>query len=366
MKKGWSDMDTPLEKVTGFIREKKVDGVFFRKRNNFSWMTGGKVNHIVNTTEIGVADLVIFEDRKYCITSKMELARIKDEELDGLGYEFISMEWYEDQDEAIRNLCKGKTMATDVPFEGFLDFGLELASLRFTLNEEEITRYRLLSEKAAKAVEAACHEVEPGWTEYEIAAHLAGKVMKDGINPQVILVSTDERVFKYRHPIPTAKKLEKYAMVVLCAEKGGLVANVTRFVHFGKLPEKLVENKQKLVQIEVAMVAATRPGTAIKDVLQLGLDQYKEVGHPEDWRFLHQGGPTGYASREFIATPESKGVVHLNQAFAWNPAIEGIKLEDTILVGEHENEIMTYTGDWVYMEIEHEGKKYLRPDILVR
>jgi len=359
-------MSTAIERVLSFIEEKEIDGVFFRKRSNFSWVTEGKVNHIVNTTENGVADLLITADKKYCITSKMESARIHDEELAGLGYEFITPEWYEDQDAAVRELCAGKKVASDVPFGDFLDFGAQLTSLRYSLNEAEISRYRWLSLKAAKAVEATCREIEPGWTEYEIAAHLGSKVVKDGITPQVILVSTDERVFKYRHPIPTDKKLKNYAMIVICAEKNGLVANVTRFVHFGELPRELRENKQKLVQIDLAMNTATRPGAAIKDILQYGFDTYRKVGHGDDWRLLHQGGPTGYASREFLATPEVEGTVQVNQAFAWNPAIKGIKSEDTILVREHENEFLTFTGEWVYMEVEQAGKKYLRPDILVR
>ncbi|MDQ0220000.1 M24 family metallopeptidase [Peribacillus cavernae] len=357
---------TPLQKVKDFMKQKEIDGVLFRTRSNFSWLTGGKDNHIVHTTELGVADLLILPEKKYCITSKMESARIHDEELIGLDYEFIATEWYENQDKAIEKLCEGKTIASDVPFSHFLDFGRELTGLRFTLNEKEINRYRLLSQKAAGAVESTCREIEPGMTEFEIAAHLAAKVMKDGMNPHVILVSTDDRVFKYRHPIPTEKKLEEYAMIVLCAEKGGLVSNVTRFVHFGALPEELAVNKGKLMQIDVAMNAVTRPGTPIKDVLQKGFDTYSEVGYPDDWRYLHQGGPTGYATREFIATPDMEDIVHLHQAFAWNPAIRGIKSEDTILVGEDDNEVLTHTGEWVYLETEHNGKKYLRPDILIR
>ncbi|CCQ98122.1 hypothetical protein CULT_80015 [[Clostridium] ultunense Esp] len=81
---------------------------------------------------------------------------------------------------------------------------------------------------------------------------------------------------------------------------------------------------------------------------------------------MHQGGATGYASREYFATPASEEVVHLHQAFAWNPAILGLKSEDTILVGEKENEVLTHTGSWVYLEMEQDGKRYLRPDILVR
>lgn len=355
-----------LEKVTGFLKEKGYDGVLFRKRSNFSWITGGKDNHIVNTTVNGVADLIIFADKKYCITSKMESARIHDEELEGSGYEFITPEWYENQDEVVRTLCAGKKMASDVVFAPFDEMASELAHLRFTLTAEEQDRYRWLAQKAARAVEETAREIQPGMTEFEIQAHLAAKVIKDGINPHVILVSTDERVFKYRHPIPTAKKLEKYAMIVICAEKFGLVANATRFVHFGPLPEELAENKAKLVQIDIAMNLATRPGTLIKDVLAKGFAAYSEVGYGEDWRFLHQGGPTGYDTREFLAVPDGPGIVHENQAFAWNPAIRGIKSEDTILVGAEENEFLTHTGDWVYIEVEKDGKTYLRPDILVR
>lgn len=359
-------VSSPLAKIAAFLTEHHYDGVLLRKRSNFAWITGGKDNHIVNTTENGVADLVFFSDKKYCITSKMESARIHDEELAGLGYEFVTPEWYEDQDAAVRALCVGKKIASDTALEPFDQLTAELAQLRFTLTETEQERYRWLGQKAANAVEETAREIKPGMTEFEIQAHLAAKVMKEGINPHVLLVSTDERVFRYRHPIPTAKKLENYAMIVICAEKWGLIANATRFVHFGPLPQELAENKQKLVQIDIAMNVATRPGTPIKEVLEKGFDMYREVGYGEDWRFLHQGGPTGYASREFLAAPDGPGIVHENQAFAWNPAIRGIKSEDTILVGKEENEIITHTGNWVYIKVEKHGKKFLRPDILVR
>ncbi|WML48301.1 hypothetical protein RCG23_24165 [Neobacillus sp. PS3-34] len=93
---------------------------------------------------------------------------------------------------------------------------------------------------------------------------------------------------------------------------------------------------------------------------------YREVGYCEDWRFLHQGGPTGYATREFLATSASEEKVNLHQAFAWNPTIKGIKSEDTILVGEEENEFLTHTGEWVYLELEKDGRKYLRRNVLIK
>ncbi|MBA4544424.1 MULTISPECIES: Xaa-Pro peptidase family protein [Thermoactinomyces] len=359
-------VNTALERVRTFMDDKKLDGVLFRRRDFFSWLTGGKDNHIVNTTELGVAPLLILRDRKICLASKMEAARIREEELYGQGYDWITPEWYEGEIETIQRICAGKRIGSDTPIDGLLYVEEELRALRYVLTESEIEDYRSLSQLAARAVESACRELVPGQSEHEIAANLAYKVLKEGMNPQVILVATDERIFRYRHPIPTDKKLERYAMLVLCAEKGGLVSNVTRFVHFGPLSPELEENKRKLAQIDAAMNAATRPGTPICKVIETGIEMYVRMGFPEDWKLLHQGGPTGYASREFLATPDAKGRVLLHQAFAWNPAIRGIKSEDTILVKEHENEFLTHTGEWVYLEVKHDGKTYLRPDILVR
>lgn len=358
--------DAAVAKIRAFLKARKLDGVLLRTRSNFAWATGGGDNHIVNTTALGVADLLILADNIYCITSRMEAARIRDEELADFGCEFVTPEWYEGNDEAILQLCAGKAVGADVWFHHLPNVANELAQVRYTLTEEEMERYRRLGRTAAKALEAACRELQRGWTEHEIAAHLAAKVMREGINPQVLLVATDERIYRYRHPIPTDKRLDRYAMLVLCAEKGGLVANVTRFVHFGDLPPALEENKRKLAEIEIAMIAATRPGAKMADILQRGIEAYQRVGYPDDWRLLHQGGPSGYASRELLVVPGGEGVVQAQQAFAWNPAIRGIKMEDTFLVHEADIEFITHTGEWVYMEAASEGRTYLRPDILIR
>lgn len=365
------DVQNRIEKVRNLLYEKGLDGVLLRKRRSFSWVTSGQVNHIVNTTEFGVADLLIFQDEAYCVTSKMESARIGEEELDGLGFTLVTPEWYEGHGAAIESLCKGKKIGVDAGADiaglpNAIDISNELFELSYTLTPLEIERYRWLSQKAAKSLEDTCKEIKPGMSEYEIQTVLASKVLPEGINPQVILVATDERIFRYRHPIATDKKLETYAMIVICAEKWGLVTNLTRFVHFGPLPKQIAENRDKLVEIDLAMNLKTRPGVPIRDVFNEGIQTYAKVGYGEDWRYLHQGGPTGYASREFLANTESPGCVQLHQAFAWNPAIRGIKSEDTILVGESQNEFLTHTGEWVYLQIEVDGKSYLRPDILVR
>jgi len=360
-----------IKRLRDFLREKDLDGVLLRKRRSFSWLTNGHVNHIFTTSELGVADLLIFEDKLYCITTKMEFARIQEEELSELEIEWITPEWYEGHQEAIRKLCQGKKIGTDVcpetiPLTAGIDMSQELAKLSYILSHEEIERYRWLSQNVARALELTCRQIVPGMSEFEIQALLISKVVRLGIQPQVLLVATDQRIYKYRHPIPTEKKLECYAMLVLCGEKWGLVSNATRFVHFGSITEELQQNKRKLLEIDLAFNSATWPGVPIKDVFRQGIEAYGRMGYQEDWRSLHQGGPTGYASREFLANLECEGMVQNHQAFAWNPSLKGIKSEDTILVTENGPEFLTHTGKWDYMKMEKNGLIYLRPDILIR
>ena len=360
-----------IKRIRELLREKDLDGVLLRKRRSFSWLTNGRANYIFTSTELGVADLLIFEDRVYCITTKMEFARMQEEELSDLEIEWITPEWFEGHLKAIDNLCQRKKMGTDVcpetiPLSAGIDLSKEIAELSYVLSLGEIERYRWLSQSVARALEMTCRQIERGMSEFEIQALLTSKIICLGIQPQVLLVATDQRIYKYRHPVPTEKKLENYAMLVLCGEKWGLVVSATRFVHFGPISEELQQNKRKLLEIDLAFNLATRPGVPIKDVFQQGIEVYSKMGYKEDWRSLHQGGPTGYAAREFLANLDSEGMVLEHQAFAWNPSLKGIKSEDTILVTGNGPEFLTHTGEWEYMQMEKNGQIYLRPDILIR
>lgn len=210
-----------LDTVQKWLEEKGLDGVLLRTRANFSWLTRGGDNHIVNTRELGVADILLLRDgEKYVITSKSEARRIEEEE--GMqDYTFIVTEWYEDANEEWKKLCEGKRIGADVPVEGLENVSADFAALRYVLDEEDLKKYRWLCYEAAHTLESVCRRVRPGMTEFEIAGMLSGEIVSKGMNPAVALVSSDERVFKYRHPIPTSKTFERYAMIVICAEKWG-------------------------------------------------------------------------------------------------------------------------------------------------
>jgi antitoxin VapB len=59
-------------------------------------------------------------------------------------------------------------------------------------------------------------------------------------------------------------------------------------------------------------------------------------------------------------------VVQEGQAYAWNPSIIGAKSEDTFLVGQAGNDVLTTIPGWPMIAVELPGEKdpILRPGTL--
>ncbi|HEY5156941.1 MAG TPA: M24 family metallopeptidase, partial [Anaerolineales bacterium] len=181
----------------------------------------------------------------------------------------------------------------------------------------------------------------------------------------VNLIATDERIFKYRHPLMTTKKLARYAMLILYGRKQGLVCSITRLVHIGPLSEEVRYIVEVVARVDAEMIMATRPGWPVKEIFGIAMRAYAQAGYPEEWRLHHQGGPVGYEPREYLATPASTETVSVGQAYAWNPSITGAKSEDTFLVGESDNEIITTISGWLVIKVDINGQTLERPAILV-
>jgi Xaa-Pro aminopeptidase len=154
-------------------------------------------------------------------------------------------------------------------------------------------------------------------------------------------------------------------MVVICGRKWGLIVSLTRLVHLGRIPKELRKKHQAVVRVDTAFIANTRPGIVVGDVFRKGVQAYLDNGFPGEWRLHHQGGPTGYAGRDYKATSEEKRAVQLPQAFAWNPSIRGTKSEDTIIALPDKTEIISNTPDWPMLTVEYGNLRWERPDILI-
>jgi len=193
---------------------------------------------------------------------------------------------------------------------------------------------------------------------------LAQASLARGGHAIVNLVASDERIARYRHPLPTSKSVERYVMVVLCLRCQGLIAAVTRLVHFGAIPEALAAKARVVASIYARMILGTRPGKTLGDMYALAEQAYREAGYPAAIEEHHQGGSIAYLPREVLAQPNETTLIAERQAFAWNPSVSGAKSEDTIIAGPTGPAVITQTPGWPMVAVTIDGQTIERPAIL--
>jgi antitoxin VapB len=359
-----NEFETKQERIQVLLEKHRLDGLLLRRVNNFAWATCGASSYINRADLFSNSSLLITPTSRHLLTDNIEASRLMDEEgLAQQGWEFQVSPWYDGKNK-ISELTKGMKLGADFSFPNALDLSHAIAQLRFNLTHEEGKRFKTLGILCAQGMQQAVKAVRPGMTEYEVAGLLAQAVESRGVQTIVNLIAFDDRIFSYRHPLPTSKKLQQYAMLVLCGRKWGLICSLTRLVHFGKLPDEVRQKGGLIAQIDAEMIAATRPNNTLGDVFQKAQAAYAYAGFPDEWQLHHQGGSAGYAPREITATPESTQPILPGQAFAWNPSITGVKSEDTILVGERSNEIITEMADWPTIDVLIGDQIIRRPAIL--
>ncbi len=367
------EVEVKHQAVCRVLDEAKLDAVVLSQRWNFAWYSAGGQSYVNHASDTGAASLVVTAGGAVCITSNIEAARLAQEELDNTGIEVVGCDWWDGdvQAKAFAERLKGKRFAADVGVGGLPDGAQPMPAafedLRLVLLANEIDRYRRIGRATGEALEWACRNFPAGGTEFELAGLVSQAMWQRQLKPHVVLVAGDERLDRWRHPIPTGREIRSRAMAVVCAEQAGLIASATRLFSFGEPDGAWHERQKAICGVDAAMMAATQPGKTLGDVFTVLEKAYDKAGFAGGWQHHHQGGPTGYRTREGRTTPGNPTRIVSNQAFAWNPSLVAAKSEDTMLLpGGGEMEIITATGDWPVVRVEVDGRMIERPDLLVR
>lgn len=329
------------EKLGELMQRLNLEALLLRRPANCAWYTGGADNRVDHASPLGVADVLIAHDKEYVFTNNIEAPRMREEQTP--GFEVIEHPWHEEDAPAIRAAIGDARLGTDFPLGGALDVSDQVSALRRVLDSDAIERYRAVGADAAEAVSEAALSVEPGMTEHEAAANLAAACRRRGLFSSVLLAAADERIAAYRHPLPHGAEIQTRVMLVVSAERGGLYANITRMVHFEEPDPETARRQETCGEILRRMRdEATLPGRALSDAFAECRRFFAEAGYPEEWKLHHQGGMTGYASREVIANPRTREQIQIGQAFAWNPSITGAKAEETFILTDSGPEVITH------------------------
>ncbi len=332
-----------LERLRSVLCAHGAAGAALRSRRNFAWLTSGGDNHVLAASEEGFATILVTAHDAVVLTANNEAPRIHDEEVGGLPIDVVGLPWERPEalGEEIRARVDG-VVVDDVALEA------DLWRHRATLGAEEQRRFALLGARTARAMTTTLATARPGELETSLGARLALALAADGIRAPVVLVASDERIRRYRHPIPVPKPIDTSLMLIVGAELGGLVVAMTRFAWLRGRPDPETERRFDAVnRVHAAFLTATRVGRTLAEVLADGVAAYGAEGFPDEWSLHHQGGPIGYQGREAVATPGNDSRINAEMAFAWNPSITGTKAEDTfVLHADGARDIVTRDPYW--------------------
>jgi antitoxin VapB len=321
----------------GAAREAGFDALVARSPATVRWLLCGRGQPV----DVCAADytVVLVGSRAYVLYMDIESSRVESEErLEELGLERVTFPWHAGAEATIAELLEGARACSDAELEG------ALAPHRRELDEAERERYRSAGAAAAGVFAETLETLAPGRSELDVAGELAGRAEARGLVPRVVLVAGAARQRVHRHPLPTPASLGPHALLALTAEREGLFVSLTRLVSFGSAPAELARLVRACAEVDAAVLAASRPGATLGELLDVLAAAYEERGFPEEWRRHHQGGLTGYKGREVFATPGETTRLGPSCALAWNPSIAGgAKSEDTALVGPGGIEVVTAT-----------------------
>ncbi|MCC7369162.1 MAG: M24 family metallopeptidase [Chloroflexi bacterium] len=358
-----AELATKLDIVRGALERDGAVAARLRGVDWFAWATCGGSNVVILTTETGVGEVFITTDAAWVLTDEIEAGRLAAEEAP-LGLPVWAAPWNDGlaRQAFVDSVVAGGKVVSDRPLLTEMPLPGELVAAKRRLLPAELDRYRLLGRDAAEAMTEVLHRAAPDWTEWQLAGAGAEALWRRGIEPTLTLVGGEERLPHFRHATATRKPLGSRAMLVFCGRRHGLYANLTRFVYFRNPTaeeETLIEH---VARVEAVTFAASTPGTTAGAVYDVIVSAYAELGHPGQEQQHHQGGTTGYLSREAFALPGLGLPIDENTALAWNPSLPGAKIEDTVITSRGGIEILTIDPAWPSVEVD--GRP--RPDVLVR
>ncbi|MCL6613956.1 MAG: M24 family metallopeptidase [Firmicutes bacterium] len=376
------ELDLKRSRLQELARRHRLTHIALFRRPNVAWALGGIDTYVLLSTTRGALALVydVADDAMLLVTTNNEVARLLDEELAGSAYAVLrrnieAVPWYSvPLDVAVGRMVGSGRLGSDLPLDLEPDSRLHVELLKRQIQaaqapllEVEIRRARCLSQAVANAVEGTLREATPGNCEQEVAASIAGALLRAGVRPVVLLIGADERIWRYRHPLPTSKKVKHLLMAAVVGERWGLHACVTRMVCFGPPDTDVRRRFNGVRRVFATLCEATRPGVEYRVVLERAKEAYREVGFPDEWKHHHQGGPGGYYVPDFRATLDPDNRVCEGTIVCWNPTISGVKTEDTILVREKASELLSLTDGWPQSrECTASGTEWTLPELLVR
>ena len=344
-----------IQPLRDLMKAKGLEAFVLRRNPNLAWAIAGR-SHVPTTIDAACFDLIITQDSATAITNVVEAPRLSAEELPS-EVTVKAVKWSEGRDP---QLPTGSKVGCDQPGADRIDLGTEVEMMRQSLIASDVERFKEICVDAAAALGNAMKQVESTDREIDVAGLIAHSLWQADLEVAFLGVAGQERVHKFRHPLPTDAVIGNRVSASICAKRKGLIASVTRIVTFGELTNQMVSDYTSIFKVEAALFDATVVGKPFSDPINAAIAAYPANGFDVDeWTKHHQGGPTGFLPRDWPANQATTRLIANNQPIAWNPTGKGWKAEDTIVATDSGVKLLTNDPEWPAFEVNGRTRAFL-------
>jgi antitoxin VapB len=344
-----------MQPLRELMKHKGLEAIVLRRNPNLAWAIAGRA-HVPTTIDAACFDLIITHDSATAITNVVEAPRLIAEELPS-EVSVKTIKWSEGRDP---QLPTGAKVGSDQPGADRIDLGTEIEIIRASLIESDIARFKQICTDAAAALGSAMKQVESSDREIDVAGLITHALWQADLEIAFLGVAGQDRVHKFRHPLPTDAVVGNRVSASICAKRKGLITSVTRIVSFEPVTDAMANDYESIFKVEAAMLDATVVGKAFSDPINAAIAAYPANGFDSDeWTKHHQGGPTGFLPRDWPANTGSARLIASNQPIAWNPTGKGFKAEETILATNSGVKILSHDTEWPSFEVNGRTRPFL-------
>jgi len=361
-----ADARLKQERIHAFLDREGLDALVIGRQDNFAWITAGGDSRVITTSEMGFAYLVLTPNRHWLVSHSMDGQRFMDEQVAGQGYDLATLFWHQGSpQDKILELTRGMKVGTDFPLPGARHYGPEIVDLHYPLSDLDLERCRWIGQTANHILGEVAQDLEPGISEQQVAATLLHRYAQEALTIDVLIVGFDDRIRRYRHPMPTENTLQRYALLHPAARRWGLHANVTRLVHWGAPPSDIRRAIDGVATIGGHVASLLAPGVLFADILTEEIRLYRKLGYSGEWMYHFQGGITGYTLADPTRCRDQEAHVVERQAYDYFITITGAKFEELMLLTKKGVEIASLGPGWPVRRVPTARGEIEVPDILI-
>lgn len=246
-------------------------------------------------------------------------------------------------------LAQRKAIARKIGSGRLVQIDDGLLGQRAVKDAQEIAAIQRALKIQQEAFRRTVRRIKPGQTEQEIAAFLEYQMRLLGADgPSFPTIVAADANASLPHAVPGSRKVRRGGIVLIDwgARWRGYCSDLTRVVAIGKMPRKIREVYQVVLDAQLAAIDAIKPGVALKEVDAVARRIITKAGYGK-----HFGHSLGHGlgldiHEQPTLSAKSKGHLQPGQVVTvepgvYLPGVGGVRIEDDVLVTQRGRRVLS-------------------------